>query len=221
MTVLYRVSTKSQDNKSPIYGEDKYNLVKLCHESFLKAKTGDEKVIYLLDDCWWDDIFSGLGEIIHYQAGSKDASLKFMFSYAKDNLDDFLFLEDDYLWTPNSFSRLIIAMPELGLISPYDHPSHFIEERFGPFEIELINGFTYRNCDSNTHTFFCRKDIFEKNYETMVGFGTNDDQMFRSIEEKLWCPTLSCATHMVEGLLAPNVDWHAIIKQSSKALTGQ
>lgn len=211
MNIYYRVSTKLQDNKSPIYPEDKYSLVKLCHESFLRAKRGDEKIFYLLDNCGWDELFTD-GEIIHYEAGDKDKSIRFMFGLAKDNLDDSLFVEDDYLWRPGSLEELYKVLPELQLISPYDHPSHYIEERFGPFEIEMINGKTYRNCDSNTHTFMCTKDVLEKNVETMSSFGTNDDQMFRSLPMKLWCPTVSSATHMVDGLLAPNVNWYDIIE---------
>lgn len=211
MKILYRVSSKLQDNKSPIYGDDKYTLVASCFKSFLMAYRGDEELIFLLDNCGWDDLFEGYGKIIHYHAGDKDKSVRYMFSYAKNDPDDYLFLEDDYLWQPHSMHRLWSALPELGLISPYDHPSHFIEERFGPFDIKLVNGFTYRNCDSNTHTFMCSKELLEKHVDTMISFGSNDDQMFRSLGDTLWCPSYSCATHLVDGLLAPNVDWYGII----------
>lgn len=195
-------------NKSPIYGDDKYKLVKMCHDSFKKALSGDEKITYLLDRCDWDELFEDMGNVIHYEAEGRFDSVVRMFELAKTMKGHKLFLEDDYYWRPGTVKNIVKALDHVNLVSPYDHPTHY--DRWPDMRLVNINGLVYRSSPSTTHTFASRGDFFDAHSDIFIKYGDQDHPMFEEIPDDMFQPTYSFATHMVEGLLAPNIDWEAM-----------
>jgi hypothetical protein len=216
--IFYRICSLRQCNPSPIYNDDKWKLVYLCHESFLKAKT-DEEVTYLLDRCpQWREYFSKHGKIIDYNAGSRDNSLTIMFDMAKEVKGKVLMLEDDYLWREGTLKYLWRGLDFFPLVSPYDHPAHYIEARFMdfPFKLKLIDNIVWRNSPSNTHTFGTTGEYIKSHWDVFRE-GCWDHIMFTNLlPDQVWNPTYSFATHMVIDWIAPNVDWSPYLKTSEE-----
>ena len=134
-------------------------------------------------------------------------------NYYIAKLYDILFVEDDYLWRPNTLPLLENALKTLKVLSPYDHPAHYTEERFDKkYETKLIGNEVYRTCPSNTHTFAVTKEVLKKNIALFTRYGVHDHEMFTELNktDQLWCPAYSFATHLAGGNLAPNVNWREL-----------
>lgn len=211
MKVIYRISPFKPDNPSVYYPDDKFKMVKLCHDSFIKAGGNNYKATYLVDSCDWGKEFArDIDEIINITSHNKSTSLLTAYDVAMGINDDILFLEDDYLWRTDTLVQLEEGLNTLGVVSPYDHPAHYMEERFDKhFDTRLIGNTTYRTCPSNTHTFAIKKEILRENIEMMKKYGVQDHEMFTELNKtnQLWCPSYSFATHLATGCLAPNVSW--------------
>jgi len=207
--IYYRVSPFKQFNPSPKYGDDKWKLVQYCNESFIKANNTDEKVTYLLDRCeGWTDYFKKSGEVINYVGGDRSYSIKKMFGLAKDIKGKVLMFEDDYLWRPNTIKDLLRGLDEFKLVSPYDHPVHYIEDQFKDFQfkLKLIDNIVWRNSPSNTHTFGTTGEYMTEHWDVFQD-GVWDGPMFKQLPDQVWNPTYSFATHLASGCLAPNIEW--------------
>lgn len=207
-TVIYRISPFLQANKSPIYGENKEILVRLCHGSFLDAKQGGEKVTYLLDRCpdYWAAFFSDYGRVIEWQGSDRAASVRKMYEVAKGIKGKILFLEDDYYWRGDTLRHLWRALDEFSLVSPYDHPSHYQMQR--EFNLVRVDDQIYRSGPSNTHTFATTGDYLHKHFDTFMQYEDRDHPLFQALPDDIWQPTCSFATHMVDELIAPNISWN-------------
>ena len=118
-------------------------------------------------------------------------------------------VEDDYLWKPDAIDVIEESLNYFHLVSPYDHPGHYIEDRFKyePKQLRLWSGHVYREAPSNTLTFACNAWVIKQNLEKIKSFGIRDHEMFQSLGVRMWVPVPSLATHLVTGLLAPGYDW--------------
>jgi len=209
MITIYRACSKKSVGPPPIYKDEpsKTKLLKLCLESFLR--TGPDEIIFLLDRVEDTSIFEKYGKVIDCGGFGNVGTFHKQIELGKE-MDKVFFCEDDYYWRPNTFKLLEKAVDYFDFISPYDHPSHY-EPQFGNhFETKMIDGIVYRDSPSNTLTFATSKRVLQDNWIKMMTFGMWDHPMFTSLKEdgfRIWCPTYSFATHMVDGLMAPNVDW--------------
>jgi len=154
MIVYYRVSPFLSSNPNPL-GRDKKHIVYTCFNSFKKALTGQE-VIIIADSIPtdWYDLFKGF-KVIKSPSGNVQSFHKQIDEICKlPNEEKVMLVEDDYLWIPESIGKIEKALDDMELISPYDHPRHYQEERFrSPKEMRLVNNNTYREAPSNTLTF--------------------------------------------------------------------
>lgn len=206
--IYYRVSPFKQNNLPPKFEDDKWQLVQFCHESFLKAK-GDEEVTYLLDRCPdWEKYFGKSGKVINFNGVDRSYSIQYMFNLAKNIKGKVLMVEDDYLWRPDTIKHIWRALDEFRLVSPYDHPAHYIEEQFKNFEfkLKLIDNVVWRNSPSNTHTFATTGEYILEHWDKFEN-GVLDAPLFESLPDQLWNPTYSFATHMCKDWMAPNIQW--------------
>ena len=216
MKIFYRISPKKPDNPGVVFPNDKKKLVDFSHNSFLKAGGGDYDITYILDDCdGWTKEFEKYGKVMNIHAKEKFTSLMMAFNAAKAIEGKVLFAEDDYLWRPNTIPILEQALSYFPVVSPYDHPAHYTEERFDKkFEMKLISGNVYRTCPSNTHTFATTGKIIKDNWDCLVddkrGRAKHDHPAFEELNKhaQMWCPVYSFATHLAGGCIAPNVDWN-------------
>lgn len=212
MNIIYRITSRKQWNPGPVYGEDKWKMVQLCHNSFLKAKT-DEPVTYILDSCSpeWVNFFAQYGQIVIRDSGQYDvlSSVQHMFKYAKNMEGKILMVEDDYLWRPNTIKDIWRGLDEFKMVSPYDHPTHYLESRYSDFQfkLKLIDNIVWRNGPSNTHTFATTGEYIRDHWE-QFNERNYDDIFFRSLPDQIWMPVgNSFATHMATGFLAPDINW--------------
>ena len=210
MNIVYRISPFDPDNSPVFFSGDKWELVEMCHDSFIGAGGDRYSVTYVLDSCDWGYRFEDFGKVVNISVHKKPASLKKAFEVGLKTEDDVLFVEDDYLWRPNTIPLLENALKTLKVLSPYDHPAHYTEERFDhTYKTKLIGNEVYRACPSNTHTFAIQRDTFKQNYDLISKYDVRDHDMFTALNNiaQLWCPTYSFATHLASGCLAPNINW--------------
>ena len=210
MKVFYRVSPFLSSHPNPL-GRNKKDIVFKCFESFKKAVSNQDTTI-VADNIPtdWYSLFKGHN--VHKAPTGNTATFHRQLDLASKLEDEekVFLVEDDYLWVPGAVDKIEAALDELSLISPYDHPGHYTEERFKhePKRIRLIGNQTYREAPSNTLTFATKAKVIKKNLELIKSFGVRDHEMFQSLEVDLFVPVPSLATHLVEGLLAPNVNWN-------------
>lgn len=216
MKIFYRLSPFKPDNPAVVFPNDKWKLIEFSHNSFLKAGGDKYDTTYIIDSCDdWGDYFKKYGEVVTLNMHRKFASLMMAFNSARAEKGKVMFAEDDYLWRADTIEKIEKALDHLPVISPYDHPAHYTEERFldYPFKMKLINGDVYRTCPSNTHSFATTGQIIKDNWKCLVddrrGEAFHDHPAFTELNKvaQMWCPTYSFATHLATGCLAPNVDW--------------
>lgn len=210
MHVLYRVSPYLSTHPSPL-GNNKLEITKTCFESFNRAVDTDIDLTIIADNLppEYLHIFEGQRVIPGNGGNIKTFHQQLDIVCTLPNEDKVLLAEDDYLWMPNSLKTIERSLDEFEIMSPYDHPGHYLEERFKnqPKRIRLIDNQTYRDAPSNTLTFACRAYVIKQNIDLIKSFGVRDHEMFQALGKDLWvaCPAL--ATHTVVGLLSPNRDW--------------
>lgn len=203
MKIIYRISPYLSTHPNPL-GVNKHDIVNKCLESF-----GDHENITFLNDS-----FKGLStkhEVIDCSGMGNVGTFHKQIELACELSDNehVFFVEDDYLWQPNAVKIIDEALYELKLITPYDHPGHYTEVRFKhePKRMRLVNNRTYREAPSTTLTFACQAWVIKQNKDLILSYGVRDHELFQALPVDLWVSVPSLATHLVEGLIAPNVEW--------------
>lgn len=211
MKVFLRACPTLSD-KPPAVDWNKFTMLQNCYHSLKQA---GEVEVYLISDRlpeqWLNDIFDDVKLVVE-SPPSNESSFQVQVKMAAEHNGPVLLLEDDYYWRPNTLKHLERSVEELAFVSPYDHPGHYLEERFDKrYETRLIEGIVYREAPSNTLTFATTGEMLRKHMETIMAHGISDHNMFQALNatgDRIWNPTHSFATHLVGGLLAPNVDWY-------------
>ena len=209
MKIFYRVSPYLSSNPNPL-GTNKYKIIKRCFKSFKEA-LGDQEVIILNDSLHpdWKEIFDGF-EMVDSPNGNVESFQKQIDLICElPDGEKVMFVDDDYLWVKGSINKIEKALDELVIVSPYDHPGHYREDRFknDMKKMVLVDNQTYREAPSNTLTFATHAWVIKQNQELIKSFGIRDHEMFMELDHELYVPVPSFATHLVTGVLAPNVDW--------------
>lgn len=216
MIVYYKVSDALSTNPSPIFTDNKRELVKHCLKSFVKAyEDVKPKVIFIVDNSP-EDYMNMIDSICPFQAdyhltnlGNFEAS-RYQYKLAKDQDEDILFQEDDYTYLPNIGQKMVDGLNELGLVSPYDHPNFYKDNVMHSelVKLKLIGSTHWRTTERNTMTFAIKNDIFKRNYEIFDKYGNWDSDVWREIDAQLWTPVPSFATHMVKDWISPNFNFN-------------
>lgn len=211
MKVFYRISPFLSSNPNPL-GNDKDIVLKRCLDSFKEANNSNAEIIFIVDSLneEWIVKLKKIGNVLLSESGNVETFHKQLDEVCKlPNEEKVLLLEDDYLWRPNTLLDLERGLDKLDLISPYDHPAHYREERFinTPKIIKEVEGVVYREAPSNTLTFACKAWVIKQNLSLIKSFGIQDHEMFQDLPIKMFVPCYSFATHLVTGLLAPNIQW--------------
>lgn len=213
MKIFYRVSPFLSSHPNPL-GADKKKIVYECFNSFKKNIT-DQEVTIISDNVPtdWYELFRSFNVLKSKTGNVATFHRQLEEVFKLDDEEKVFLVEDDYLWTKGSIEKIERALDYVDLVSPYDHPGHYIEDRFKnePKRMILIDTQTYREAPSNTLTFACRAKIIKNNVRVIKRFGINDHGMFQELQRLgtiMYVPVPSLATHLVEGLLAPNVEWN-------------
>jgi hypothetical protein len=214
--IYYRMSSVLSVNKPPKFEGDRFRIAKTCLKTFVKAFEDIKPEIYFMLDKCGKDYLEMIQKICSFKFtydftsyGNYASCLK-QYILADQNKDDILmFVEDDYLWREGIGKYFISAIKELGIVSPYDNPDFYISEpyRSRKEDIKLINNWHWRTIQSTPMTFGITRDKFLLNRKLFDYHGPNDGSLWQEIPDKLWCPIPSFATHFVNNLMAPSVDW--------------
>jgi len=216
MKIFYRISPFIPDNPGVVYTKDKWKLVEFSHNSFLKAGGDKQEITYILDSCeYWGSYFEKYGKVKNINIHKKFAGLMIALNEIRMTDGKVAVVEDDYLWRADTIPIWEKSLDTLPVVSPYDHPAHYTEDRFKdyPFKMRLVDSHVYRTCPSNTYTFATTAKIIRDNWKALVdersGEAYHDHPAFTELNKtaQLWCPTYSFATHLAGGCIAPNVDW--------------
>lgn len=184
----------------------KLELQKKCFQSVLKANDCNANILVLADSMETEDVFPGV-EIIKSPVHGNAETFIYQMRVALERCIDkkILLLEDDYLWLPDTFSKLFRAVDEVPFVSPYDHPGHYSEERFRniTWDIKTFPDFMLRENPSTTLTFATTEYHLLKNIDVFSYYNIKDHELWNEVGN-IWSFTPSIATHCVEQFLAPN-----------------
>jgi len=223
MIVYYRLCSIPSTNPSPILQDDKFELNKLCLKSFVRAfKDVNPEVVFLADFCGEREA-EMVKQIVPFKHSfiptaigiNETCLMQYEMALKQIEHEEILFLECDYLWNPAvEVQKLVDAIKELGLVSPYDHPNFYKDRSLhsNKCQIELVSNYHFRSTERNTMTFGLRKAILQDNIDLFNEFGYLDGQVWYDLLERgypLWTPIKTMATHMVVDNLSPSIDWEA------------
>ena len=219
MLVIYRITSIASSNPSPIYQDDKNRLNELCLKSFISAFWEIKpKIIFLADHCNCEDMIKNVCdvssfeyEIIKTSHGINEA-MNLSYDLAVKEDDYILFQECDYLYKQGVGKDFLMALEELKLLSPYDHPNYYIDRTLHSEEckIKLINGKHYRSAERNTMTWGCHSNMVKENIDMLKSHGYLDGPVWYDLKDRgyeLYVPIPSMATHMVRDWMAHGTDW--------------
>ena len=156
---------------------------------------------------------------INYKDNLK--SLLTTFDIADNLTGNIYFVEDDYLHTMMSISKIQQAVKNLGLVGGYDHPDRYTVTDDIPYELKIV----FDN-DSNTHwrtsestccTWAVRRDIYESIKQDIRSFGIWDRELFRHFHRRgipLWT-SIPGLTTQVDKCMSPGVNWKQVSWASS------
>ncbi len=219
MLIVYRAcSTGNPQKIRPIEG--KFELVKTCFNSFLKAfQDVDCKLVILLDKPTMEfrELFKGFEvEETYYSNFTEGNIYSFhrQIDLANESKDNFFFIEDDYFFLPSSGKIIEKALtdPDMinGFLTPYDHPGYYSEETHNyKKEVKLLGGHHFQSVISTTLTFGGKYKSLVNEAQTMKKYGWTDHPMWCDITQRvpLYAPIPTLATHMETPYLAPGVNW--------------
>lgn len=217
--VFYRVFSGNESNR-PIFDGTKYELVRLCWQSFIRQRTSDwGGIAVLLDNCPYEYVvlMEGITQI-RATWGNKPSFQEQVQLALMCVPDDglILFAEDDYFWLPDAVQKMITFFKVYDdcFLSPYDHPDRYERQDNRDIDTKVVvaGKHHWRTVESTTMTFACMKPTLERHKDIILHHGCEGRGMWYPIIDagtKLWGPIPSLATHMVNGLLAPCIDWQA------------
>lgn len=213
MYVVYRACSKGNPLKErPI--KDKFELVKVCFSSFLRAFRGvDYKLTILLDKPNSDfrELFKGYDVEESYYSDFTEGNTKSFhrqIDLALKRKDKFFFIEDDYFFLPSAGK--ILSKVDLPFFTPYDHPRYYDEEIHKYKKDVVISGnHHWQSVISTTLTFGGRYESLVSEADTMKKYGWMDHSMWCDITQRasLFSAVPSLATHMETPHLAPLIKW--------------
>lgn len=212
MKILYRVSPGLSMHPNPL-GKNKMEIIQKCWASFNPIDKKHNVIIINdgLDKEEAKQIFGSSHKIINtHGIGNIDTfNTQLGFAMELENEEKVFFVEDDYFWVNGAIEEVEKALDTFDLVSPYDHPGHYTENRFKhlPKRMVLAGNRTFREAPSNTLTFACKAFVIKQNIVEIQKWGIRDHELFSSLPVDMWVPVPSLATHLVSGLMAPNVKW--------------
>lgn len=207
VAVAYRIYPKVS-KVPPVHKENKYDLAKLCLESF-KNSLGSVKVklFVLLDNCppEYEELFKdyfdeedlnlikldGIGNL-----GTFSLQIKILLEQECSNL--VYFAEDDYFYLPNQFEHMINFLKEnknqdVHFVTPYDHLDFYtLDLHKHQVEIRCSNDKHWKTANSTCLTFLTTKLVLKEtentfnsytigNYDASLWLSLTKDNLFNAL----------------------------------------
>lgn len=226
MLILYRLCSQGNPNKiRPI--QPKIKLIEACLRSLERAFVQYSPTIHFIIDKPTTELVE-LVESIKFdytietiqtstlETGNEATFFKQLEIASKID-DKVMLLEDDYYFVDGGGDILIEALDYLDMVTPYDHPGYYTEEKHNyEKNPKLVAGHIFTPIIDTTLTFAVRngEEIIGENIEHFTSNSYWDEHMWKNVlantQYKLWRPMPSLATHMETPHLAPKVKWNFI-----------
>lgn len=192
LAIAYRIYPKV--SKVPAFHSDnKYELSRVCLESFYNAVKEVNAYIYIiLDGCppEYKSLFDNALIDIDYEFIEKDSvgnantfKLQMDLLLEQDKSNVIYFAEDDYFYLENAFTEMLKGINDnrIDFLSPYDHPDTYNTDFHNYDKIYLtIDGYKWGIMSSTTMTFMTTKRVLK---ETRHIF---DTYTIRNYDASLW-----------------------------------
>lgn len=214
--VIYRACSVGNPNKHRPKFSDKDNLIEFCFNSFISAFEGCNYDLVVLLDRPSDklrQIVSGKHTEVYNYGDMYEGNIQTFhrqLDIALEAKQPFLFVEDDYYFTPNSGYKIIEAVKELPFITPYDHPGYYTEQIHQyKRAILALKNHHWGSVISTTLTFGGQYDSLLMEVSIMKKYGWADHPMWVDVTSRipLYASIPSLATHMEVEWLAPVIQW--------------
>jgi hypothetical protein len=218
LNVLYRICPK-MSIRSPYFGTSKLTQTLKCLATFEVAfENIPHKTTFILDSCpgeYWDNIrllVRTEKTMIEGEWKTDRGTFLKQVELACGLLDVELvyFAEDDYIYLPGAGEKLIAALGVYDFITPYDHPDYYREPNTNLEQhLSVVNNQHWVNRISTCHTFGTWAKNIKANKAIFEKYAPNDYAEWVDITKKysLVSPVPSLATHLVNGLFAPVIQW--------------
>ncbi len=222
VAVAYRIYPKVS-KVPPVFPNDKYKLSELCLKSF-KDSLGSLKVkmFVLLDGCppSYNDLFTQYFdeqdlELIRLNGVGNRATFDMQIKLLLDqNFSEIVyFAEDDYLYLPNQFERMVQFLKEaahVDFVSPYDHMDYYVLDLHNQKNfIKFYNDAYWRTAASTCLTFLTTKTKLGKTQNVFHSYsqGNRDASLWLSLtKHTLFNPLVILRYYRANG------DFFGIIK---------
>ncbi len=153
-------------------------------------------------------------KVIKINECSNEGSLMATYRSAREIVGDIYYVEDDYLHMPDSIKLIALALPQLGLVTGYDHEDRYVRDDDLTYGKELIHfdqasNRHWRTAESTTCTFAISESMRPKVEAIALQFKLLDRPLFRKLYKKgvrLWTPIPGLTTH-VDTALSPGINW--------------
>jgi hypothetical protein len=221
LNIIYRICEAEADGKLRDIRPHWYSKQK-CLKSFIDAIefAGDQvgQVIFLHD---------GDGQILlnlipdkyeirkTFVKNNRD-SLYETFDIADEIGGSIYFVEDDYLHKPESILEIAKALPELKLVTGYDHAEKYTGKyhaEYG-FDIEKKTHGIWQTAEFACCTYAVDESIYKIVSPTMKIYGLWDTKLFKALHTlgiPLWSSKPGLTTQ-VDRCMSPGVDWEEFNK---------
>lgn len=203
VSIAYRIHPRVAESARGFpFSDDKLALAELCLRSF-KQSLGSlrVKMWVILDSCpssysaLFRKYFAG-DELVFIpleNAGNQATFAKQLEILTTQTDSDFVyFAEDDYLYLPGEFNRMIdflSAHPDIDFVSPYDHlDCYTMDLHRQPKWLRVFAGRHWRTASSTCLTFLARRNTLRQTRTAFLNYRR------RSLDCSLW---LSLTKHRV------------------------
>ncbi|MGO9434827.1 MAG: glycosyltransferase [Terracidiphilus sp.] len=214
LAVAYRVYPGV--SKTPaFFPTDKFNLSKMCLDSFRKALGGLRvKIWALLDGCppEYEDLFrdtfgsNNLEVLPLDKVGNHTTFLRQIDLLASQTEAPYVyFAEDDYFYFPGALEKMIAFMrqnQDVDFVTPYDHPdSYYTSARHERHLVRPFGDRYWRSASSTCLTFLTSRAtlIRTRTMFKTYGRGNPDCSLWLALTQRL-------------GLADPRVHWHDLFR---------
>lgn len=181
VAVAYRVYPRV--SKRPfVHADDKYALVRVCLDSFVRSLSGVRaKVWALLDGCppeyeaLFRETFAAESlEVLNLPAVGNAATFAKQIELlaAQTDADAVYLAEDDYVYLPGQFKSMLAFLNDQArhdFVSPYDHLDYYtkINLHAHRFRIEAAHGKHWREAVYTCCTFLTRRETLLKTRDVL------------------------------------------------------
>ena len=174
LAIAYRIYPKISKIQA-IHPDNKYELSRVCLESFYNSVKNVKAYIYIiLDGCpleyqkLFEETLIGIDYEFIEKGGIGNAqtfNLQMDLLLNQDKSDVIYFAEDDYFYLENAFTELIKAIkhPDVDFVTPYDHPDTYRTD-FHNYKKKYIKieGYKWGIMSSTTMTFMTTKRVLKE-----------------------------------------------------------